>query len=219
MRRSRRQFLAAFGAGAGLSRMPVAVVAAEALRGNRAMPLRERTDAPSLHLLDLQGGPVDPFITPSSPTPASATVFLFVSVSCPISNRYAPLIHQLHAAHLADPMSFWLVYPNPAESAAMIERHLSEFGFGIAALRDPGHELVTATGVTVTPEAAVYDRRRQLAYRGRIDNRHVRLGLERTVATEHDLADALEAIAAGREVRPPRGGAVGCFIADFVERR
>jgi hypothetical protein len=219
MRRSRRQFLAAFGVGASLSRVPVAAVTAEAVREDRAMPLREINDPPSLRLLDLQGGLVDPFTVASSSPPANATVFLFVSVSCPISNRYAPLLRQLHAAHSADRMSFWLVYPNPAESAAMIERHVSEFAFGIAALRDPGHELVQLTGVTVTPEAAVYDRRRQLAYRGRIDNRHVRLGLERTVVTEPDLADALEAIAAGRQAHPPRAGAVGCYIADFIETR
>jgi hypothetical protein len=68
---------------------------------------------------------------------------------------------------------------------------------------------------TVTPEAAVVVGNR-VAYRGRIDDRYVDLGLERPKATTHDLADAVSAVLAGRPIANPTTQAVGCFIADFA---
>jgi hypothetical protein len=67
----------------------------------------------------------------------------------------------------------------------------------------------------VTPEAAVYAGGR-IVYRGRIDDRHVDLGVERPSATRHELADALASIVAGKAVAQPTTQAVGCFIADFA---
>jgi len=83
------------------------------------------------------------------------------------------------------------------------------------ALRDPEHVLVKRAKVTVTPEAAVFDRRGQLTYRGRIDDRYASIGLERPAPTQHDLYDALKNTLAGDRVTQPVTQAVGCFIADF----
>lgn len=108
-------------------------------------------------------------------------------------------------------------YPNPSESAAAIREHVKAFGYQAQALRDPKHELVRLTNVTVTPEATLFDGARALVYHGRIDNRNVSLSLERPAATQHDLADALAATLGGMKVREPATQAVGCYIADFVQ--
>ena len=55
-----------------------------------------------------------------------------------------------------------------------------------------------------------------VAYRGRIDNRYVELGVERPAATQRDLADALAAVVAGKPVAAATTQAVGCYIADFA---
>jgi hypothetical protein len=73
---------------------------------------------------------------------------------------------------------------------------------------------VKFTGVTVTPEAAVYAAGR-IVYHGRIDDRYVELGLERPAATVHDLDEALGAVLAGRPIARSATPAVGCYIADF----
>src|SRR5580765_1140354 len=86
---------------------------------------------------------------------------------------------------------FWLVYPNPTDTPALIRAHLKAFAYPDIALRDPDHALVKVAHPTVTPEAAVFDARGTLVYRGRIDNRFVALGQERPSATRHDLQDAL----------------------------
>ena len=168
---------------------------------------------PSLRLPDLDNRPVDPFLAAEH---APAIVFLFASVECPISNRYAPVVQRVHDTFAKQGVAFWLVYPNPADSPTAIREHLLAYGYPVHALRDPKHELATLTRAVVTPEAAVYDRGRALVYRGRIDDRYVSIGVERPAATRHDLFDALTATLAGRAVREAATPAVGCYIADFV---
>jgi AhpC/TSA family len=170
--------------------------------------------APAVRLLDVDGRVVDPFLAAEQ---SRAIAFLFASVDCPISNRYAPAVQRLHETFSAQGVAFWLVYPNPSETPDAIRAHLKAFNYPVHALRDPKHDLVKLAGVTVTPESAVYDARRALVYRGRIDDRYVSLGVERPAATQHDLRDALSATLDRRPVKEPRTPAVGCFIADFVQ--
>ena len=143
------------------------------------------------------------------------TVLIFVSTDCPISNRYAPEIKRLHDEFTPRGVRFRLVYPNPLDSDADIRTHLEEYGYPPIAQRDSDHTLVKMAGATITPEAAVFDARGRLVYRGRIDDRFVELGRERPAATQSDLRTALTAILAGKRVSPSHTQAVGCFIADM----
>jgi hypothetical protein len=170
--------------------------------------------SPSVTLLDLDNRPVDPFRAAEN---SPAIVFLFASVDCPISNRYAPIVRRLYTTFAPQGVAFWLVYPNPAERPSAIREHVKAFEYPVHVLRDPKHALVRLAQATVTPEAAVYDRGRALVYHGRIDNRYVSLGVERPAATEHDVENVLTALAAGRPSPRSAAPAVGCFIADFVE--
>jgi hypothetical protein len=167
-----------------------------------------------LRLVSVTGEAVDPL---ASPPGTKAIALLFVSVDCPISNRYAPELRRLHDRFSSRGVVFRLIYPNPAESASSIRRHLEEYGYRVQALRDPRHELVKATQVAVTPEAAVYDGSRRLLYRGRIDDRYLSPGLERAQPTRRELEGALLAALSGRRAEPAAAPAVGCFIADLAE--
>jgi hypothetical protein len=194
----------------------VAAAAAGAVGAGAAAQAVQNAPAairPAVRLLDVDGRVVDPFLAAEQ---SRAIVFLFASVDCPISNRYAPVVQRLHGTFASQGVSFWLVYPNPAETPDAIRAHVKAFDYPVHALRDPGHELVKLAGVNVTPEAAVFDRQRKLVYRGRIDDRYVSLGVERPAATQHDLQDALSATLESRSVRQASTPAVGCFIADFV---
>lgn len=169
--------------------------------------------ADAVRVEGLDGQVVDPLQMPAG---VNVQVFVFVSVDCPVSNRYAPEVKRLHETYGARGVRFTLVYPNPAESAAQIRDHLAAFSYPVGAVRDPKHALVRHAQVTITPEAAVFTREGRLVYRGRIDDRYVSLGLERPAATVHDLADALTNVLAGKPVRAPRTQAVGCYVADFA---
>src|SRR6476469_8439663 len=77
--------------------------------------------APGITLKDPDGRAVDPFLAAEN---SSAIVFLFASVDCPVSNRYAPEVQRLHAAFAPKNVAFWLVYPNPGDSPEAIRAHL-----------------------------------------------------------------------------------------------
>ena len=170
--------------------------------------------APSLALKDPDGRLVDPFLAAENST---AIVFLFASVDCPVSNRYAPEVQRIHAAFAPKQVAFWLVYPNPNDTPDAVRAHLASYGYPVHALLDPHHDLVKLAKVAITPEAAVFNRERALVYHGRIDDKFVSLGVERPAATRHDLADALTSVLSGNAPAASSAPAVGCFIADFVQ--
>ncbi len=155
----------------------------------------------------LDGEPVAP-LRASAP----ATVLLFTAVDCPISNRYAPEVRRLAARYAGLGVRVWLVYANRDESPAGARAHATAFDYGLPVALDPGGVLADRAGATVTPEVAVFDRTGALAYRGRIDDRYLDFGVDRPVATSHDLADALAAVTAGRPAPVARTHAVGCAI-------
>jgi hypothetical protein len=68
------------------------------------------------------------------------------------------------------------------------------------------------TGANVTPEVAVLSSAGEVLYLGRIDNRIEDFDKRRTVTTEFDLKDALDAVLTGKAVARPRTTAVGCGI-------
>src|SRR5262245_22540863 len=102
-----------------------------------------------LQLPNLDGTPVDPF-QPEAGT--KATVLLFVSTDCPISNRYAPDVRRLHETFAKDGVVFWLIYPNPADAVPDIRDHLKSFSYPGTALRDLRHAAVQRAGAALTPE-------------------------------------------------------------------
>src|SRR5258706_6224900 len=171
------------------------------------------TFAGPLRVLDLDVGLCEPL----APAPGvEAPVFVFITTDCPIANRYAPEIQRLTAIFTSQGVRFWLVYANPHEPLASIRTHLRQFEYAIPALRDPEHALVRFTKVTVSPEAAVVDPGGTLLYHGRIDDRWVNLGRDRSSPTHSDLAEALRATLDGKPVAQTGPPAVGCILSDFL---
>lgn len=159
---------------------------------------------------DLDGKPFDPLHAAAG----KVVVLIFVRTDCPISNRYAPTIQRL-ASRRADQATFFLVYPSRKETAEAIRRHEKDFGYTFAAVRDPQHILVKQSAAQVTPEAAVFNASGRLVYHGRIDNLYEDFGHARKTATTHELADAIEAAAAGKRLVGSATPAVGCYISDL----
>lgn len=159
---------------------------------------------------DLEGKPFNPF----QAARGKAVVLIFVRTDCPVSNRYAPTIQRLGAAH-AGQATFFLVYPSRKETSEAIRRHERDFGYTFAAIRDPQHILVKQSAAQITPEAAVFNASGQLVYHGRIDNLYEDFGHARKSATTHELADAIEAALAWKNVMGAPTPAVGCYISDL----
>jgi len=157
-------------------------------------------------------------VRPLSAPKAKATVFVFIRIDCPISNRYAPELERLYDTYRTRGVNFWLVYPGRNVSPASIQAHLREYAYSLPALRDPEQRLVKLTGVHVTPEVAVYTgagEQARLVYHGRIDDRVEDFGKTRPTAAKKDLEETLDSVLTGRPVKTSVTKAVGCFIADL----
>jgi hypothetical protein len=159
-------------------------------------------------ITDLDGHALNPLAIPSE----RATVLLFITNDCPISNAYAPEIHRLCDSYMKQGIGFYLVYADPDLSAADAKKHYHDFGYRCSAVLDTQHELAHKAGATVTPEAAVFLASGEQVYRGRINDLYVDYGKARFAPTTNDLRDVLELIAQGRPVVARTTTAVGCHI-------
>jgi hypothetical protein len=168
-----------------------------------------------LQVRALDGAIVRPF------EPAgAANVLLFVGVDCPVSNGYAPEIQRICAAYAPKGIACLLVYEDPGLTPAAARAHAAEYRYAsMPAVVDADGSIAARAGATITPEAAVVDRTGAVRYRGRIDNKYVALGRARRTVTVHDLASALDAIAAGIPVSASETQAVGCVIVPPQMRR
>jgi hypothetical protein len=191
--------------------------------------IHQSLTALSALVLLLSGGPTT-LATPTSPASVqardldgasyqipdprvAATVLIFIAHDCPNANRYLPEIERLRARYSSRGVRFLTVYAEPGLTLDAARRHRKEFAVEAPAILERWQQLVPATGVTVTPEAAVLGPSGKLIYRGRIDDRYAELGRARPRPTRQDLEAALQAILTGKPVAVPRTRAVGCFIS------
>ena len=149
--------------------------------------------------------------------PHRPTVMVFVGRTCPISNRYAPVLERLYH-RFKDRVAFQLIYPAGRDTPEEITQHLREYGLSWTPQSDPDHRRVALAGVSITPEAAVFDANGHLAYRGRIDDRWINFGRSRPAPTQNDLAKAIESIVRGQRPKVTRTKAVGCYISEKMKR-
>ena len=141
-----------------------------------------------------------------------ATLLLFTAHDCPISNQYAPEINRISKRFKPLGVRIYLIYTETDLNREDAKKHFHDFGYSCDALLDPEHKLVKYAGATVTPEAALYNSKGKLTYRGRIDNLYPELGKRRYAATEHNLIDALISTLAGKPTKSGNTKAIGCFI-------
>lgn len=160
--------------------------------------------------VDLDGRAVNPLAA----DPGKVVVLVFIRRDCPVSGRYAPRIQEISKQY-GDRASFWLVYPDKNESSEAIRKSVAEFGYRLPVLRDPQHELVKLGHVQITPEVAVFDRRHQLVYDGRIDDWYIDLSRARPAPTTHELQDAITAAVMEETVVHKEVRGVGCYISDL----
>ncbi len=139
-----------------------------------------------------------------------ATVLVFVMHDCPVTNSTAPELVRLVKEFSGRGVEFFRIYIT--EDAAEIDTHGKEFGLEFRGLLDPKLDLARAVGATRAPEAVVLSPDGTLLYRGRIDDRAVKLGVTRPIARQRDLQLALEAVLAGQKPERRFTTAIGCYL-------
>ena len=148
--------------------------------------------------------------------PGTKTVALFfVASDCPISNRTFPEMKRVREEFAGRGVRFWFVYPNEGEKATEVKAHQDAYDSGGEAVLDVDGALVRLAGAKVTPEVSVLVQEGdgwKVVYTGRVDDRYVRIGVERPQATEHFAERVLTSVLDGKLVEKASGEPVGCGI-------
>lgn len=143
---------------------------------------------------------------------APAIVLMVQGNGCPVVRQALPALRKVRDQFEPRGVVFRLLNANPQDSREEIATEAREFGIDMPILVDGGQLVAESLGVTRTAEVLVIDpRTRTLAYRGPVDDR-LAYGAQKPAASAHYLADALEAVLAGRRPAVARVEPVGCLV-------
>ena len=138
---------------------------------------------------------------------SKATVIMFVSTQCPVSNAYNERMEKLATTYGAKGVRFVGINSNVQENSAAIAEHSKAHGFTFAVLKDRGNVVADKLDAKVTPETYVVNAQGELVYHGQIDNSQ-----NETKIKARPLAAALDALLAGKPVTQNEVAAFGCSI-------
>ncbi len=143
---------------------------------------------------------------------ARAFVLVFVNTTCPVAQRYLPVLRELEQAYRGKGVQFLAVNEGADDSITAVATQAVRHGMEFPFVKDVDGRCAETLGVRRTPEVAVLDAGRRLRYRGRVDDQY-RLGGARAEPTRRDLALALDAVLAGKDVAVPETPVDGCPIS------
>jgi peroxiredoxin len=138
-------------------------------------------------------------------------VIAFLGNECPLSRLYSARLAELHREFAPRGVAFVGVNSNRHDSAADTARFARELQLPFPLLKDPANLLADRLVAKRIAEVFVLDRRREVRYRGRVDDQYTP-GVQRPAPTRRDLASALEELLAGKPVGLPATEAAGCLI-------
>ena len=118
-----------------------------------------------------------------------------------IQREYAGKGVQLIAINSNDEQAY------PEDSFPEMVRRAKDRAFNFPYLRDQSQKVVESYGAVCTPHVFVFDAKRALRYRGRIDDSR-----DPSRVTTHDLRNALSDLTSSREVGTPDTRPFGCSI-------
>jgi peroxiredoxin len=142
-----------------------------------------------------------------------ATIIVFISFDCPVSNSYLSGLDALAGKNADKGVKVVFVAPTD-EPRDQVARSAGGFKLASPVLLDPRKELAAAFKARTTPEAFLLDGAGVIRYRGRIDDAFSARLKKNPQVTSHDLQDALDAVLAGKPVVKGETNAIGCGI-DF----
>jgi thiol-disulfide isomerase/thioredoxin len=141
-----------------------------------------------------------------------ASVFVFLSPDCPISQRYPAELMNLSKKYSASHVRFYGIIPGDPAGYEFLTTFVDDYKISFPVVVDEEYELAKRLEASITPEVFVVDGAGKTRYSGMIDNKFVDLGKQRTVVTEKYLEDAIVAIVENKKIHVTKTKAIGCYI-------
>lgn len=140
-----------------------------------------------------------------------AVVVMMQGNGCPIVRLAMPLFREVRDQYASQGVEFFLINSNLQDTPAAIKAEADDFGFGLPIWKDDKQQVGEMLKVVRTGEVFVFDPKTwKLMYHGPIDDR---LSYEKQRPVQHRyLADAIDAVLAGKPVPVAKANAPGCLI-------
>ncbi len=120
---------------------------------------------PSLRLSDINHQPVE-----IQASKSMATVVIFVSTFCPVSNAYHDRYKQLVSKFAAKSVQFVFINSNDNETLDDVKEHIRAAELSFPVYKDWKNSVADKLGASMTPEAFVLDRKGEVLYHGAVDD-------------------------------------------------
>lgn len=140
-------------------------------------------------------------------------VVIFTCNHCPYAQAYEDRIIALAEEFDEEGAQCILINSNdalhyPEDSFEHMKVRAQEKAYPFPYCFDESQEVAKAYGALCTPHCFVFNRKRELKYKGRVDDNWK----DPKAATEHNLHDAIAALVNGKEPPAHEANAIGCSI-------
>lgn len=142
---------------------------------------------------------------------ARVFVLAFTTTSCPVAQRYLPVLKALDKEFRGQAVQFLSVNEGADDSIVGVASQAVQHELEFPCVKDFDGSCADALGVGRTAAVVVLDADRRIRYRGRIDDQY-RLGGTRAAPTRRDLAEAITAVLAKKDVEVAETTVDGCPI-------
>jgi peroxiredoxin len=169
------------------------------------------TQAPDFHLPDVVSGQI---ISLENFATKSALLVMFICRHCPYVKHVQSELARIGKDYQSRDVGIVAITSNdieqqPDDAPELSKSMAQELGFAFPFCYDESQAVAKAYGATCTPDFFLFDRNRQLVYRGQLDDSRPSNGLP---VTGRDLRAALDALLAGQPVSQEQRASLGCNI-------
>ena len=135
-------------------------------------------------------------------------LFVLADTQCPCVQAVEERIKNLSQRYSAKGLRVAYVFSTPGQKPIDIARFMQNHLIGYPAIVDQNQRLLKMLDGRASSEVYLFDRAGVLRYHGRVDDET----FDPKNATQHNLADAVAAVVAGKKVARPEVPAMGCAI-------
>ncbi len=137
----------------------------------------------------------------------SGVIVMFWSTECPNVQPYNDRINDYVKEYMNNGFTVWAINSNNTESTDAVSEHAKKNKYVFPVLKDDKNVVADLFGAVKTPEVFVIGKDNTILYHGRISDNKVA-----TEQTNQELKNAVDEIAAGKEVSVKETKAFGCGI-------
>ena len=142
-----------------------------------------------------------------------ALIVIFSCNHCPYVQAYEDRIKQIQDDYKDKGVTVVAINSNedknyPDDSFENMKKRAADQKFNFLYLRDEDQSVARAYDATHTPEIFLFDKERELAFHGKIDDNWQ----EPNKVQNHYLKNALDELLAGKEISVPETFTIGCTI-------